>query len=112
MRFLVDAQIPTRLADFLNSEGHDALHTSHLSTENRMSDREIRIQADNEDRVVVTKDGDFRDTHLIIGSPGRLLLVLTGNISNVRLFEIFRTNLPGILRRWRRPISLRSPQPS
>ncbi|MFI9505919.1 DUF5615 family PIN-like protein [Nocardia sp. NPDC052566] len=30
MRFLVDALLPRRLATFLNSAGHDAVHTSEL----------------------------------------------------------------------------------
>ena len=32
MRFLVDAQLPVRLAGRLTSLGHDVVHTSELST--------------------------------------------------------------------------------
>ncbi|MDX2141401.1 MAG: DUF5615 family PIN-like protein [Chloroflexota bacterium] len=31
MKFLVDAQLPRRLALTLRAQGHDALHTAHLS---------------------------------------------------------------------------------
>jgi predicted nuclease of predicted toxin-antitoxin system len=32
--------------------------------------------------VVVTKDADFVDSHLLRGRPPKLLLISTGNISN------------------------------
>jgi hypothetical protein len=38
--------------------------------------------ADEADRVVVTKDSDFRFGHLLVGSPRKLLVVATGNITN------------------------------
>ncbi|WP_344553347.1 DUF5615 family PIN-like protein, partial [Pseudokineococcus marinus] len=42
-------------------------------------------------RVVVTKDRDFRDSHLLQGTPKRLLLVVTGNTSNAALLALFET---------------------
>jgi predicted nuclease of predicted toxin-antitoxin system len=62
VRFLVDAQLPARLARFLSSAGHDALHTSELPDGNRTTDRRIAEVADDDNRVVVTKDRDFRDS--------------------------------------------------
>lgn len=82
MKFLVDAQLPTRLARFLSSSGHDALHTLELPDGNRTTDARIAEIADGSDRVVVTKDRDFRDSHLLTRSPRRLLVVATGNITN------------------------------
>ena len=64
MRFLVDAQLPARLARSLDAAGHDAVHTSQLPEGNRTTDRRITELADAEERVVVTKDRDFRDGHL------------------------------------------------
>jgi predicted nuclease of predicted toxin-antitoxin system len=37
---------------------------------------------------VVTKDADFRNSHLLSGSPRRLLIVTTGNITNDALLEL------------------------
>jgi predicted nuclease of predicted toxin-antitoxin system len=79
VKFLVDAQLPARLADLLNSAGHDAVHTSALPNGNRSSDRQVAEVADAEARVVITKDRDFRDSHLIAGTPKKLLIVATGN---------------------------------
>lgn len=96
MRFLVDAQLPARLATLLADCGHDALHTSALPDGNRTTDRQIAAVADREDRIVVTKDADFRNSHLLTGSPARLLVVATGNISNRDLLELCETHLDQI----------------
>ncbi len=97
MKFLVDAQLPARLARFLNDAGQDALHTSQLVEGNRTTDARIAELADGEDRVVVTKDRAFRDGHLLGGSPRRLLVVATGNITNAALLALFETHLEVIV---------------
>jgi len=97
VKFLVDAQLPARLARFLSSSGHDALHTLDLSDGNRTTDARIAEVADGSDRVVVTKDRDFRDSHLLTGSPRRLLVVATGNITNDALLALFVKNLDVIV---------------
>ena len=43
--------------------------------------------------MVVTKDRDFRDGHLLRGAPRRLLVVATGNITNKDLVALFTHNL-------------------
>ena len=82
MRFLLDAMLPRRLARRLTALGRDAVHTLDLPRGNRTSDRDIRALADLDGRVVVTKDADFVNAHIISGSPARLLLVSTGNTGN------------------------------
>lgn len=77
MKFLIDAQLPARLAEFLIRVGHDALHTSELPDGNRSTDSQIARRADADGRVVVTKDRDFREAHLLTGSPRQLLVVAT-----------------------------------
>lgn len=96
MKFLVDAQLPARLARFLSSAGHDALYTTELPEGNRTTDERIGELADDEGRVVVTKDRDFRDGHLLAKSPERLLVVATGNITNAALLSLFETHLDAI----------------
>ena len=93
MKFLVDAQLPARLARFLITSGHDALHTLDLPDGNRTTDAQIAEIADSSDRVVVTKDRDFRDNHLLTRSPQRLLVVATGNITNDTLLALFAKHL-------------------
>lgn len=97
MRFLVDAQLPLRLAAFLNEHGHDAIHTSSLPGGNRSTDRDIASIADQEQRIVVSKDADFRDGHLLRASPSRLLVISTGNITNADLLGLIAENMDAIV---------------
>jgi predicted nuclease of predicted toxin-antitoxin system len=73
----------------MSSLGHDVVHTSDLPAGNRTDDAEVSRAADAGDRIGVTKDRDFLDSHLLGGKPARLLLVATGNISNNDLLMVF-----------------------
>lgn len=42
---------------------------------------------------MVTKDADFRNSHLLRGSPARLLIVATGNIRNDDLLNLVESSL-------------------
>jgi len=97
VKFLVDAQLPRRLAELLQSSGHDVKHTLDLPEKNHTPDEILSEHARNEQRVLVTKDGDFVDWFFLRGSPPKLLFVTTGNIPNNRLLSLFRANLPAII---------------
>jgi len=97
MKFLVDAQLPRRLARWLQAEGHEAVHTRDLPEENRTLDTAINQLSMREQRVVVTKDEDFVDMFLLRHQPYKLLLVATGNISNRELDKLFQNNLKAIV---------------
>lgn len=93
MKFLVDAQLPVRLARFLQTNGYDTLHTKDLPQENATSDSIINNISIEQKRIVITKDADFVDSFLTIDKPFKLLLVSTGNIKNSELEKIFNNNL-------------------
>lgn len=97
MRFLVDAQLPRRLAGWLREAGHDTLHTLDLPRGNQTSDAEICLHAKQENRAVITKDADFVIGFLLTGQPEKLLLVSTGNISNHELQSLFVPNFEAIV---------------
>jgi predicted nuclease of predicted toxin-antitoxin system len=96
VKFLVDAQLPRHFARWLNEAGHDALHTLDLPHKNATPDAEVIARAKQDGRIVVTKDDDFVQSHLLTGEP-LLLLIATGNISNAKLENLFRANLPGMV---------------
>lgn len=104
MRLLVDAQLPERLAGCLTSLGHDVVHTSELADGNRTTDAEIIRLADRDDRVVVTKDHDFLDGHLLNNAPPRLLLVTTGNIRNDDLIALVEAIEPLLVEAFQRSV--------
>jgi predicted nuclease of predicted toxin-antitoxin system len=96
MKFLVDAQLPRRLAEELAASGHDTVHTFDLPAANRTQDKEIEALAIRENRIVVTKDNDFVASFLLQGAPPKLLLISTGNISNDALSKLFASNLTAL----------------
>lgn len=93
MKWLVDAQLPKRLSERLNLLGQDSVHTLELARGNRSTDAEIAALADENDRIVVSKDRDFLDSHIVNGLPKKLLWVTLGNISNNDLLELIEQNL-------------------
>ncbi len=96
MKFLVDAQLPRRLARELAVSGHDVTHTLDLPSGNRTPDSQITALAVREGRVVLTKDADFVTTFILHGIPPKLLLISTGNISNDALSHLFAANLASL----------------
>jgi predicted nuclease of predicted toxin-antitoxin system len=79
VRFLVDAQLPRRLARWLQERGHDVVHTQELVRSNRTPDPALLLQANVESRILVTKDADFQLSFELGKGPPKLLLVTTGN---------------------------------
>lgn len=93
MKFIVDTQLPPRLATFLSEKGHDSIHTTHFSEGHLLTDEEIIQIAQQQGRTVVTKDADFSDYFLLKGSPPKVLLIEFGNISNQELIHLFEQHL-------------------
>ena len=92
MKFLVDAQLPYGIALFLRDKGFDVLHTNDLPEKERTPDSQIRRISVSENRIVITKDYDFLDSHILMKIPEKLLIVSTGNIKNRQLFDLWRSN--------------------
>ncbi len=97
MKFIIDAQLPQKLADFLVRKGFDSIHTLQLLAKNKTKDKQIIQISEEQKRVVITKDYDFLESFLIIGKPPKLLLVKTGNISNKELLKLFEQQLTVII---------------
>jgi predicted nuclease of predicted toxin-antitoxin system len=93
MKFLVDAQLPKTLSDFLNSQGLNAVHTLELPDQNKTKDGYIARLAAEENRIVITKDADFLESYLIKKEPPKLLLLKTGNIRNSELLVLLQDHL-------------------
>ena len=97
MNFLIDTQLPRRLAAVLQQNGHTAFHTLDLPQRNRTDDQEIMQFADTHDCIVTTKDSDFVDAFYLQHRPQKLWLLSTGNISNSDLDVLIRANLAQVV---------------
>jgi predicted nuclease of predicted toxin-antitoxin system len=93
MKFLVDAQLPRRLAHLLGGAGFEATHTLDLPLGNRTPDSIINGLSTRDHYIVVSKDEDFVTSFHLQRRPRKLLLVSTGNIKNSELEALFLASL-------------------
>ena len=98
MKFIIDAQLPKSLSDFLCEKGYDSIHTLELPHKNKTDDNQIISLSLAENRIVVSKDNDFLESYLISKKPAKLILVKTGNIKNSLLITIFDRNIESIIK--------------
>lgn len=94
MKFLIDAQLPPRLAGWLGARGHEAQHVVELPGGLEMRDAGIWDHATRGALVIVTKDKDFLDLAAVRGTPPIVLLLSVGNASNVLLLQLLDAAWP------------------
>lgn len=56
MKFIVDAQLPKVLSDFIKSKVIDSIHTLELPDKNKTQDGYITRLASDEQFIIITKD--------------------------------------------------------
>ena len=94
MRFLCDVHISHKIVKYLYSLGFETFHVNQILDRWSTKDNDICNYADTNDLIVITKDQDFRDSHFVKNTPGKLIKVNLGNISNQELIEILTENIP------------------
>ncbi len=75
MRFLVDQNLPLRLAELLTGAGHDAVHLRTLGM-SKASDPDVLRTALEQERVLVSSDTDFGELLATSNAAGPSLLLL------------------------------------
>jgi predicted nuclease of predicted toxin-antitoxin system len=75
MRFLLDMNLPPAIADWLRSEGHDAVHVREIGFAD-LPDREVFARAAEEGRIVITFDLDFGEIAGLAGATGATVVLL------------------------------------
>ena len=98
MNFLIDVHLPIALSKFLDKQPDcTSIHVNQILQKWFTTDTEICRYADENNRVVVTKDEDFKNSHFISKTPDKVIRVTLGNISNADLIFLFTKYLPFIL---------------
>lgn len=97
MKFLIDAQLPRRLAAHFRQAGLEATHTLDLPDGNRTTDRTINELSIKEQYIVVTKDTDFVESFFLSREPWKLLLVSTGNLGNDELETLLTSSMERVV---------------
>ena len=96
MRFLCDVHISIQLCKRLSEAGHNCQHVNRLPERWHTSDQDIARFADLEDRILITKDSDFRDSCILHSSPRKLIKVSLGNIPHASLNRLLLSHLDAI----------------
>ncbi len=96
MRFLVDAQLPPALVQFLRDKGHEAAHVFEIGC-NSAPDREIWQKGQETNAVIVTKDNDFVLLSAMSATGPQVILIRLGNTRKHTLISRFAAVLPAIL---------------
>ena len=87
MRFLVDACVDIRIAEWLRGQGHDSVHLSEQGLQ-RLADDEIFRKAVAEDRCVLTFDLDFGEVAALTGgTKGSVVVFRLGDSGYRRVIE-------------------------
>ncbi len=92
MKFLCDVHISIKFVKFLNSVGFESVHINDILDGCYSKDKDICHYADQHDYVVITKDADFKNSHLIQGSPKKLIKINLGNLLTSDLIDIINAN--------------------
>jgi predicted nuclease of predicted toxin-antitoxin system len=92
MKFVIDENLPPRLATWLRERGHDAIHSSACVGLGAADDALLKFALDDE-RVVVTKDADFESP-----KAGRVLRFRIGNCDTEALLAWLAPQLDTALR--------------
>jgi len=93
VKFLIDAQLPPMLAEWLRKAGHDALHVQEVNLRDA-DDAVIRAYASRDGSILITKDRDFTPTD---AAAIQIIWVRTGNIGTRALIDRVEAALPRIL---------------
>ncbi len=98
MKFVIDEQLPQRLAAWLKTKGFDAVHANDVPhTAGKLTDIAICKFADEHNLIVITKDEDFWQRYLLMKEPQKLIYITTGNIKNTDLIRLFDLNIQLLL---------------
>lgn len=88
MRVLCDVHIPYRLINRLRQLGVDATHVNRILDGSKTKDIDIAAFVDTHQMLLITKDGDFRNSHFLNGTPKHILRLTFGNLSNTDLITL------------------------
>ena len=92
MKFLCDVHISYKLVNYLRDKGCEAYHINHLFDDPLTKDAAICRYADENDLIVITKDADFKESHILKNTPRKLIKLNTGNSSTQQILFLFEKN--------------------
>ena len=98
MNFLIDAQLPRQLAQWISGRGQRATHVFDVGLQ-AASDPAIWQHATEAQATIISKDEDFVDRWLLSNKPVAVIWIRKGNCSNRALMAWFEPLWPEALKR-------------
>lgn len=95
MKFLIDAQLPPGVAQWLRDRGHEAQHVRDVGLRDA-NDAEIWERALTDGLIVITKDEDFAERAAHRKKSPRVVWLRVGNTTNTALKRWLTTRFPHI----------------
>lgn len=95
MKFLIDNQLPPKLAQWLTEQGHEGVHLQEVGLADAQDIAVLNFTAKN-GMVLVSKDEDFLHLVLAQPKPSQVVWVRLGNCRTTALLSAFRRALPSI----------------
>lgn len=86
-----------KLSKFLTSRGFDCIHVNHILDKWHTTDVDSAIYADKNDRILITKDVDFKNSYLLKKKPKKTVRIVLGNTSNKDLLKHFAKHLEQVI---------------
>ena len=96
MRFLIDAQLPPLLCQWLAGHGHQAMHVAELGLSGAEDDG-IWRRAVSENAVLLTKDEDFVAIRQSASVGPAVCWLRIGNATNPALLAWFEPVFPDLM---------------
>jgi predicted nuclease of predicted toxin-antitoxin system len=94
MIYWIDAQLPPQLAIWLSQTFKVEAYSLRDLNLRDAEDEQIFQQARQQGIVIISKDSDFVDMVLRLGTPPQLLWITCGNVTNRRLQELLTQVFP------------------
>jgi predicted nuclease of predicted toxin-antitoxin system len=96
VKFLVDNQLPAKLAKFMAARGHEADHVLDVGLD-EASDTEIWKHAATNGQVLITKDEDFFLRACQPNARVQVVWLRLGNCRTSDLLAVWEKVLPGLI---------------
>ena len=97
MRFILDAQLPPQLAEWLSREFVITAVAARELGLSAVADPVLFDYARAESAVVLSKDSDFVELVHRLGTPPQIVWITCGNVSNRHLRELFIATFADVL---------------
>ena len=85
MKVLCDVHIAKKVVRFFRDNGVESVHVNDILDSWYTKDEDIANYADDYDYTLMSKDADFKNSHLLKSSPKKLLKINLGNIPTKKL---------------------------